>query len=147
MKINHLEYVAFPEYSLIFNHTLSKEKLIKLLSGISCEKAIAILSRFASLHIGVCQQNQDACQLDWSLRVAHSNHIQKMGGNWIAYNQFKTIMCLQAIFELEKWALLYCPVKKKLSPILLPDLLLIMDAILAINDRLPKGEVSGHETE
>lgn len=51
MKINHLKYVAFPEYSLIFNHTLSKEKLIKLLSGISCEKAIAILSRFASLHI------------------------------------------------------------------------------------------------
>lgn len=56
-------------------------------------------------------------------------------------------MCQQSIFELEKWALLYCPIEDSLSPIVLPDLMLVMDALLAVNDRLPKDEVEGHEAE
>lgn len=147
MKINHLEYVVLPEYSSIFGHELNDEDMIHLLSGISCQKAIAILSRFASLHIAICQQNHDAIRLDWQLRVIHSKHIRENGGKWRDYNRCKTLMCQQSIFELEKWALLYCPIENSLSPIVLPDLMLVMDALLAVNDRLPKNEVEGHEAE
>lgn len=147
MKINHLEYVVLPEYSSIFGHELNDEDMIHLLSGISCQKAIAILSRFASLHIAICQQNHDAIRLDWQLRVIHSKHIRENGGKWHDYNRCKTLMCQQSIFELEKWALLYCPIEDSLSPIVLPDLMLVMDALLAVNDRLPKDEVEGHEAE
>lgn len=147
MKINHLEYVVLPEYSSIFGHELNDEDMIHLLSGISCQKAIAILSRFASLHIAICQQNHDAICLDWQLRMIHSKHIQENGGKWLDYNRCKTLMCPQSIFELEKWALLYCPIENSLSPIVLPDLMLVMDALLAVNDRLPKDEVEGHEAE
>lgn len=147
MKINHLKYAVLPEYSSIFGHELNDEDMIHLLSGISCQKAIAILSRFASLHIAICQQNHDALCLDWKLRVAHSKHIQETGGKWLDYNRCKALMCPQSIFELEKWALLYCPIENNLSPIMLPDLILVMDALLAVNDRLPKDEVEGHEAE
>lgn len=147
MKINHLEYVVLPEYSLIFGHELNDKDMIHLLSGISCQKAIAILSRFASLHIAICQQNHDAIRLDWQLRTIHSKHIHENGGKWLDYNRCKTLMCPQSIFELEKWALLYCPIENSLSPIVLPDLMLVMDALLAVNDRLPKDEVEGHEAE
>lgn len=34
-----------------------------------------------------------------------------------------------------------------MSPIIPNDLLLMMDALLAINDMLPKDDVDGHETE
>lgn len=147
MKINHLGYVVLPEYSLIFGHELNDKDMIHLLSGISCQKAIAILSRFASLHIAICQQNHDAIRLDWQLRTIHSKHIHENGGKWLDYNRCKTLMCPQSIFELEKWALLYCPIENSLSPIVLPDLMLVMDALLAVNDRLPKDEVEGHEAE
>lgn len=147
MKINHLEYVVLPEYSSVFGHELNDEDMIHLLSGISCQKAIAILSRFASLHIAICQQNHDAIRLDWQLRTIHSKHIHENGGEWLDYNRCKTLMCPQSIFELEKWALLYCPIESSLSPIVLPDLILVMDALLAVNDRLPKNEVEGHEAE
>lgn len=147
MKINHLEYVVLPEYSLIFGHELNDKDMIHLLSGISCQKAIAILSRFASLHIAICQQNHDAIRLDRQLRTIHSKHIHENGGKWLDYNRCKTLMCPQSIFELEKWALLYCPIENSLSPIVLPDLMLVMDALLAVNDRLPKDEVEGHEAE
>ena len=56
-------------------------------------------------------------------------------------------MCPQSIFLLEKLALIYCPVEEQLSPIIPNDLLLMMDALLAINDMLPKDDVDGHETE
>ena len=147
MQINHLEYITLPEYSLIFGHELNDEDMIHLLSGISCQKAIAILSRFYSLHIAICQQNPDAIRLDWQLRVAHSKHIQETGGKQLDYNRCKTLMCPQSIFELEKWVLLYCPIENGLSQITFPDLMLVMDALLAMNDRLPKGEVEGHEAE
>lgn len=147
MKINHLEYAALPEYSFIFGHELNDEDMIHLLSGISCQKSMVILSRFSSLHIAICQQNHDAICLDCQLRMVHSKHIQKTGGKWFDYNRYKTLMCPQSIFELEKWALLYCPIENNLSPIMLPDLMLVMDALLAVNDRLPKDEVEGHEAE
>lgn len=147
MQINHLEYVTLPEYSLILGHELNDEDMIHLLSGISCQKAIVILSRFYSLHIAICQQNPDAICLDWHLRMIHSKHIREAGGKWINYNHCKILTCPQAIFELEKWALLYCPIDSNLSPISLPDLMLVMDALLAVNDRLPKDEVEGHEAE
>lgn len=147
MEINHLRYEPLAEYSIVFGKEINDAELIELISGIGCQKAIAILSRFASLHIAVCHQNHEAICLDWKLRMLHSGHIKELGGNWLQYNQFKTIMCPQSIFILEKWALVHCPKEKDFSPITIPDLMLIMDALIAINDKLPKGDVDGHETE
>ena len=56
-------------------------------------------------------------------------------------------MCLQSIFLLEKWVLVYCLNDCRLTPITLEDIMTIMDAILSINDKLPKDDVHGHETE
>lgn len=147
MEINHLRYEPLAEYSVVFGREISDADLIELISGIGCQKAIAILSHFSSLHIAVCHQNCEAIYLDWQLRILHSNHIKEIGGNWLQYNRFGAIMCPQSIFTLEKWVLVYCPVEKEYSPITIPDLMLIMDALIAINDRLPKEGVDGHETE
>lgn len=147
MEINHLRYEPLAEYSAVFGHEMDDAALKDMLSRIGCQKAIAILSRFASLHIAVCHKIQDAVCLDWQLRLIHSDHIKKAGGAWLQYNQFSTIICPQSIFILEKWALVYCPVEEAFSPITMPDLMLIMDALLAINDMLPKDDVDGHETE
>lgn len=147
MEINHLRYEPLAEYSAVFGHEMDDATLKDMLSRIGCQKAIAILSHFASLHIAVCNQIQDAVRLYWQLRAAHSYHISEVGGDWLQYYQFRAIMCPQSIFILEKWALVYCPVEETFSPITLPDLMLIMDALLAINDMLPKDDVDGHETE
>ena len=147
MEINHLEYVPIAEYSIVFGKEMADAELINLLSGIECQKIIVILARLESLHIAVCQQIKEAVCLDWQLRVLHSSHIKEKGGNWIQYNQYRTIMCPQSIFEAEKWAIAYCPVEDDITPITIPDLMLVMDVILAVNDRLPKEEVSGHELE
>lgn len=147
MEINHLSYEPLAEYSEVFGHEMDTVEFENMLSKIGCQKAIAILSRFSSLHNSVCSHVLEAIQLDLKLRVFHSGHIRELGGNWIIYNQFKTIMCPQSIFLLEKLALIYCPVEEQLSPIIPNDLLLMMDALLAINDMLPKDDVDGHETE
>lgn len=147
MEINHLRYEPLAEYSAVFGHKMDDATFKDMLSRIGCQKAIAILSHFASLHIAVCHQIQDAVCLDWQLRVLHSGHIREMGGDWLQYNQFRTIMCPQSIFILEKWALVYCPVEEALNPITMPDLMIIMDALLSINDTLPKDDVIGYETE
>lgn len=147
MEINHLRYEPIAEYSVVFGQEIDDVTLKNMLSRIGCQKAIAILSRFASLNIAVCNQIQDAVYLDLQLRIIHSEHIRVAGGNFIKYKQFGTIMCSQSIFILEKWVLAYCPVEDDLSPITLPDLILIMDALLVINDMLPKADIVGHETE
>lgn len=147
MEINHLRYEPLAEYSAVFGRKMDVSTFIDMLSKIGCQKAIAILSRFASLHIFVCHQIPDALILDYMLRMAHSSHIQSIGGAWQQYNQFRAIMCPQSLFILEKWALVYCPVEDELGPIMMPDLMLIMDALLVINDMLPKDDVGGHETE
>lgn len=147
MEINHLSYEPLAEYSEVFGHEMDTVEFENMLSKIGCQKAIAILSRFSSLHNSVCSHVLEAIRLDWKLRVFHSGHIRELDGNWMIYNQFKTIMCPQSIFLLEKLALIYCPVEEQLSPIIPNDLLLMMDALLAINDMLPKDDVDGHETE
>lgn len=146
MEINHLRYEALAEYSTVFGYKMEDAMFIEMLSKIGCEKAIAILSRFASLHNAVCSQIQDAVYLDWILRTIHSGHIRNKGGNWQQYNQFRALMCPQSVFILEKMALVYCPIEKTLGPIQSADLMLIMDALLVVNDMLPK-DVDGHETE
>ena len=147
MEINHLSYEPFATYSEVFGHEMDTVEFENMLSKIGCQKAIAILSRFSSLHNSVCNGVLEAIRLDWKLRVLHSGHIRELCGNWMIYNQFKTIMCPQSIFLLEKLVLIYCPVEEQLSPIVPNDLLLMMDALLAINDMLPKDDVDGHETE
>ena len=147
MEVNHLSYEPLAEYSEVFGHEMDTVEFENMLSKIGCQKAIAILSRFSSLHNSVCSHVLEAIRLDWKLRVFHSGHIRELDGNWVIYNQFKTIMCPQSIFLLEKLALIYCPVEEQLSPIIPNDLLLMMDALLAINDMLPKDDVDGHETE
>lgn len=147
MEINHLSYEPLATYSEVFEHEMDTVEFENMLSKIGCQKAIAILSRFSSLHNSVCNRVLEAIQLDWKLRVLHSGHIRELCGNWMKYNQFKTIMCPQSIFLLEKLVLIYCPVEEQLSPIVPNDLFLMMDALLAINDMLPKDDVDGHETE
>lgn len=147
MEINHLRYEPLAEYSAVFGHKMDDDTLKDMLSRIGCQKAISILSRFASLHIAVCHQIQDAVRLDWQLRVLHSMQIREAGGDWLQYNQFGAMMCTQSILNLQKWVLTYCPVEDELSPITLPDLMLIMNALLTINDMLPSADVEGHETE
>lgn len=146
MEINHLRYEPLAEYSAVFGHEMDDATLKDMLSRVGCQKAIVILSRFTSLHVAVCNQNQDAILLNFQLRVLHSGHIRDLNGAWLQY-QFRTIMCPQTIFILQKWALVFCPVEEEFSPITLPDLMVIMDVLLAINDRLPKDDVDGHETE
>ena len=147
MEINHLRYEPIAEYSVVFGKEMTDDEIIRLLSCIGCQKAISILARFASLHIAVCRGNKEAVYLDWQLRLLHSNHIEEKGGDRLQYNLHKTIMCLQSVFEAEKWVLAYCPVETDLTPITMVDLMLVMDLIISINDRLPKEEVSGHELE
>ena len=147
MENNHLQYVPIADYSSIFGQEINNAIFEDILSKIGCQKAIAILSRFMSLHIGICNGNPDAVRLDWQLRVLHANHVSGAGGDWLQYNQFRTIMSPQSILNLEKWVLKFCPVEYELSPVTPPDLMLVMDALLAINDMLPKTDVVGHETE
>ena len=147
MKVNYLQYVPIAEYSNIFGHEMDDIEFKQMLSKIGCQKAISILSRFSSLHNAVCNYKLDAIDLDWKLRMVHSRHIRELGGNEITYNGFETIMCSQSIFLLEKIALIYCPIEDQVSPIILDDLLHIMDALLVINDMLPNGDVHSYETE
>lgn len=147
MEINHMKYIPLAQHSLVYGSAMDTAGLISLLSGIGCKKAIAILYRFAALHIAVGQGNMDAVHLDWQLRLLHSNHIAKHGGNSILYNRFVAITCPQSVFLLEKWVLAYCAIEGDLSPISVPEWMLMMDALLAINDMLPGEEVTDHETE
>lgn len=138
MEINHLQYIPLAQYSDVFGHEMGDAKFKHMLSKIGCKKALSILSRFSSLHNAVFCNISEAIELDWKLRMVHSKHICELGGNWEKYNRFKTIMCPQSIFLFEKLVLIHCPVENQLSPIKLDDLLLIMDALLVINDMLPK---------
>ena len=56
-------------------------------------------------------------------------------------------MCSQSIFVLDKWAIKYCPISENAEPITPEDVNLIMDLLLIVNDKLPKSEVEGNETE
>lgn len=147
MEINHVNYVPIAEYSTVFGYPMDDAVFKDMLSNIGCQKAIAILSRFSSLHIALCGEIQDAVYLHFQLRMIHAKHIRDSGGDGIKYNQFRAVMCPQSIFSLEKWVLEYCPKEDVLSSITLNDLILVMDALLVINDKLPKSEVEGHETE
>lgn len=147
MEINHLRYEAVAEYSSVFGHPLDDSSLIDKLSHISCQKILAILSRFSCLHIAVCNGDDAAMKLNDYLRFIHSVHIDDLGGNKYIYNQFRFIMCSQSIFVLDKWAIKYCPVSTNAEPITQKDVCLIMDLLLVVNDKLPKSEVEGNETE
>lgn len=64
MEINHLRYEAVAEYSSVFGHPLDDSSLIDKLSHISCQKILAILSRFSCLHIAVCNGDDAAMKLN-----------------------------------------------------------------------------------
>lgn len=147
MEINHLQYVPIATYSDIFGHEMNNTEFKHMLSKIGCQKAIAILCRLSSLHNSVCSHIVEAIRLDSGLKLFHSSHIFALGGNLRKYNQFELIMCPQSIFLLEKYVLIYCPVENQLSPIMPDEFLLVLDALLVINDMLPKDDVDGHETE
>lgn len=147
MEINNLTYMTVAEYSAVFGQEMSHKEFLALLSKISCQKALVILSRFASLQLALCYKEKKAIDLSQQLKLIHYKHIKELGGNTVKYNEFDTLMCLQSIFLLEKWVLVYCLNDCRLTPITLEDIMTIMDAILSINDKLPKDDVHGHETE
>ena len=145
--MNHLQFAPFATYSDIFGHEMADTKFEHMLSIIECQKALLILSHLSTLHNAICCSSNEAITLDWKLRVIHSKHISELGGNWLKYNQFKSIMSPQSIFLLEKLVLIHCPIANQINPITLDDFILMMDALLVINDMLPKDDVRGHETE
>ena len=147
MKINHLQYVPIATYSDIFGHKMDDKEFKHMLSKIGSQKAIAILCRLSSLHNSVCSNILEATRFYCELKLFHSSHIFELGGDVGKYNQFKTAMCPQSIFLLEKLVLIHCPVENQLRPITADDFLLMMDALLIANDMLPKDDVDGHETE
>ena len=100
-----------------------------------------------SLHIATSQHDTNALKFARVLRILHAGDIEKRGGDWITYNQFKAIACLQSLFMLEKWVLAYCSVEHDISFVQLDEWIIMMNALLAVNDRLPGEEVVGHETE
>lgn len=53
MEVNHLSYEPLAEYSEVFGHEMDTVEFENMLSKIGCQKAIAILSRFSSLHNSV----------------------------------------------------------------------------------------------
>ena len=111
------------------------------------KKAVAIISRFISLHLAVSQGDTSALKFAKVIRILHAGDIEKRGGNRKRYNQFMAISCLQSLFLLEKWVLAFCNTEQEISPIQPQEWIIMMNALLAINDRLPGEEVVGHETE
>lgn len=147
MRINHLQYIPIALHSSVYGKNMSDEELANKLSTIDCGILTAILCRLFSLHIAICEGNQDAEKLYSMLRFFHAQHIIKQGGDSKKYCAYESIMCPTSLLLLEKWALVHCRVEAEISQITVPDLCLIMDLLLAVNDKMPKGEVKGHETE
>ena len=146
MKSNHLEYMPLANFSSVYGTKLTDTELQKMLARVGCQQALVILSRLASIHIAICEYNDDAAHLMQYLRKLHAVHIHARGGNPIAYTHFEIITSPQSIFILEKWVLNYCLAEKEFRPITAADVMCIMDALLAINDRLPS-DIDGQETE
>lgn len=147
MKSNHIEYKSLADYSSIFGSQMSDKKFVMMLSGIGCQKALIIVSRFSSLHIACCNNNPDAKRLHLQLRHTHAFHISEIGGNEILYEKFPAIICPQSLFILSKWVLAYCSTEKPLDEIGISDLMLMLDALLIINDKLGKDDVSNYKVE
>lgn len=147
MRINHMDYCPVAQYSIVYGKSLDDSEFKKLLSTIGCKKAVAIISKFISLHLAVSQGDASAVCFSKVLRILHAGEIGKRGGDWVKYNRFRAVACLQSLFILEKWVLAYCDVEQEISAIQLHEWIIMMDALLAVNDRLPGEEVVGHETE
>ena len=146
MKINHLKYIPLANFSSVYGTKLTDTELQKTLARVDCQQALVILSRLASIHIAICEHNDDAAHLMQHLRELHTAHIYTRGGNPITYMRFEGITSPQSIFILEKWVLNYCSIEKEFRAITVADVMCVMDALLAINDRLPS-DIDGHETE
>ncbi len=147
MRVNHLQYAPLANYSLVYGKMMEDEELAKELATLYCGIAIACLHKLFSLHVAICEGNQDAKTLYNQLRYFHSYSIMRKGGSSETYFQYGAIMCPQSLFLLEKWALIYCRMDDEIRMITIEDLCLVMDLLLVANDKLPKSDIRGHEAE
>lgn len=63
MKINHLKYIPLANFSSVYGTKLTDTELQKTLARVDCQQALVILSRLASIHIAICEHNDDAAHL------------------------------------------------------------------------------------
>lgn len=80
MKINHLKYIPLANFSSVYGTKLTDTELQKTLARVDCQQALVILSRLASIHIAICEHNDDAAPQ----RTSHCAYLhQRWQSNYI----------------------------------------------------------------
>lgn len=94
MEVNHLSYEPLAEYSEVFGHEMDTVEFENMLSKIGCQKAIAILSRFSSLHNSVCSHGIRGYSPRLEVKSISSGHIRELDGNWVYIISLKQLCAL-----------------------------------------------------
>ena len=146
MHINCTDYVPLIQNSQVYGRVLTQKEISALVSKLECKKAIAIATRLFALNEAYLSKESSASWFMWFLFQSYCKHIQARGGN-VETCLHEAVFCPQTLFQFEKVALSNCIEAGPILAITLPEIMLVFDVLIAINDHLPQEEVENHKVE